>query len=77
MLTFLFWNLNGQPLGSMVASLAHEHDVDVLMLAECSLPASELLTELNRGQVRKFTLPDRQSQCDRIVIFLPVASLTA
>jgi hypothetical protein len=68
MLTFLFWNLDGQPLQLLVARLAHEHDIDVLMLAECSIPIDGLLTELNRGQVRKFSRPDRYSQCERIVI---------
>jgi hypothetical protein len=69
MLTFLFWNLNGQPLQSLVARLAHDHDVDVLMLAECSLASDDLLAELNHGQVRKFSPPDRHSLCERIMIF--------
>ncbi|MEM8638770.1 MAG: hypothetical protein AAGG51_08165 [Cyanobacteria bacterium P01_G01_bin.54] len=34
MTTFLFWNLNRKPLEKEVATLCHEKDVDVLILAE-------------------------------------------
>ena len=54
--SFLFWNLNGKPLGRLVAAIAREHDVDVLMLAECSMRIGDLLIELNEGQRSGFSL---------------------
>ncbi len=68
MLTFLFWNLNNRPLGSLIAHLANEHDVDLLLLAECPIPVADLLAEVNQGQPRKFTGPDQRSLCERILI---------
>jgi len=32
---FLFWNVNGKPLESRVASIVRTHDIDVVALAEC------------------------------------------
>lgn len=69
MLTFLFWNLDRQPIPGLVAELAHSHNVDVLMLAECAIPAPDLLRELNHKQVQRYSPPDARSQCDRIVIY--------
>ena len=45
---FLFWNLNKKPLCDFVRHLAHEQDVDVLILAECAFSKDGLLEELNR-----------------------------
>ncbi len=47
MTSFLFWNLNGKPLQTMVANLALRHEVDVIMLAECSIPPATMLQTLN------------------------------
>ena len=46
--TFLFWNLNRKPIESLIANLALRHEVDVLMLAECSISPGVLLTSLNQ-----------------------------
>jgi hypothetical protein len=50
MTTFVFWNLAKKPLQKMVANLALRHKADVLMLAECTIPPTTLLKELNRGR---------------------------
>ena len=47
-ITFLFWNVNRQPLQEQIASLAETHSVDVIMLAECVIEPTSLLTLLNR-----------------------------
>jgi hypothetical protein len=52
MATFLFWNLNKRPLLNQVATLCHEHKVDVLVLAESSfrrLKGAELLPAVYAG----------------------------
>lgn len=57
MAMFLFWNLNRRPLLHQVAALCHEHNVDVLILAESRLSTVELLGVLNSGQRSQFRLP--------------------
>lgn len=47
MTTFLFWNLNGKPLQELVARLSKRHEVDVIMLVECTISPTVLLTTLN------------------------------
>jgi hypothetical protein len=73
MLTFLFWNLGEQPLQVIVGNLARLHQVDVLILAECTIPEADLLRELNRDnpntQKTGFRPPDPDSLCERIVIY--------
>ena len=34
MKTFLFWNVNRKPLNELIVTLAAEHSVDILILAE-------------------------------------------
>ena len=46
--TFLFWNLAGKPLESLVSELAKAHEADLLVLAECDVEPSVLLQALNR-----------------------------
>lgn len=58
MMTFLFWNINRKPIGKIIASLAVRHEVDVLMLAECTILPGDLLLELNRKSEIKYHLPD-------------------
>jgi endonuclease/exonuclease/phosphatase (EEP) superfamily protein YafD len=54
MTTFLFWNLNRKPLEKALSNLAGEHEVDVLMLAECAIPPATMLNVLNRGETAAF-----------------------
>lgn len=67
MMNFLFWNINRRPIQALVSGLAREHDVDVLILAECEIGIATLLQELNAGQASKFALTFSPS--DRIRIF--------
>jgi hypothetical protein len=52
--TFLFWNLNRQPLQHLVSALASDHDVDVLILAECQIGIADLLDSINAGRRMKY-----------------------
>lgn len=45
--TFLFWNLYKKPLQDIIALLVDEHQVDVLILAECEIPTATMLQTLN------------------------------
>ena len=49
MAKFLFWNLNQRAIPGFVRTVAREHDVDVLILAECRISTAELLEALNES----------------------------
>lgn len=66
MLSFLFWNLNGQPLSDAIAAIAEQERVDILILAECKIEPAHLLATLNRSQAAFHFAP---SQNDQIIIF--------
>jgi len=50
MAVFLFWNLNKKPLQETIGRLATQHEVDVLMFAECTIEPEILLATLNQNQ---------------------------
>ena len=76
MLTFLFWNLKGNPLDGIIGDLARVHRVDVLMFAECLIRPATMLTTLNRDTTEWF-LP--YSLCRKIAVYtrFPASFLTA
>lgn len=49
MAVLLFWNVGGSEVGSAIAELCTEHDVDVLILAEAAMGTVEMVHHLNRG----------------------------
>jgi len=58
MITFLYWNLNRRrDITDLIVALVDEHDVDLLILSECSIPVVELQLALNEGKPKKFGLP--------------------
>jgi endonuclease/exonuclease/phosphatase (EEP) superfamily protein YafD len=75
MLTVLFWNLNGRPLHPLVVSLAQKEAVDIIVLAECEVPYSDLLSTLNAGNFRKYVMPFSPSPRLQILTSLPYKSL--
>jgi hypothetical protein len=52
--TFLFWNINRKPLSELVARLAEEHGIDVIILAESQIEPARLLTGLNENGLAQF-----------------------
>ncbi len=50
----LFWNLGKREIAALVAAAAHEHDADILVLAECAIEVVPLLVALNEGRSRMF-----------------------
>lgn len=67
MTTFLFWNINQKPLENVIKALVDEHQVDVLILAECNISPAVMLQTLNPEPPAEFHLPD--SLCEKIVIY--------
>jgi endonuclease/exonuclease/phosphatase family metal-dependent hydrolase len=53
---FLFWNINRKPLAEVIAELAEENGIDVVILAESEIDPNTLLRTLNRGTVASFHL---------------------
>jgi hypothetical protein len=37
MATFLFWNVNRQPITDFIVKLVRDHSVDILVIAESSI----------------------------------------
>jgi len=75
MARFLFWNLGGRSVEGLVAKLAHEHSVDVLILAE-TVDMVTLLRALNSDNGSATYSPGPRSS-KRLVILtrLPPESL--
>ena len=67
MTTFLFWNINQKALEDNISNLAVEHEVDVLVLAECTIHPSIMLKTLNPPRDTQFHLT--YSLCEKIVIY--------
>jgi Endonuclease/Exonuclease/phosphatase family len=65
MLTFLFWNLKSQR-SDLLAGLAKQHAVDVVMLAECPIKPATILEALNRERSDYFYVP---TQCPKVSIY--------
>ena len=65
---FLFWNLEGKELQHLVAQLAEEHSVDLIVLSECKTPITTMLMELNAVHVRYESCPVRV--CRSITFFV-------
>jgi hypothetical protein len=69
MVTFLFWNVNRKPIEATVAQLAHEHGVDVLMLAECVAAPGDVLRALNGNGRAEYHFAPGRGPCTRIATF--------
>lgn len=67
MVTFLFWNLNQKSLKGSVAKLAEKYEVDIIILAECSITPQSMVDALHRRTGRRFSSPF--STCEKIVIY--------
>ncbi len=54
MASFSFWNINGKSLEEEIASVCREHDVDLMILAECEFEIVGFLQCINVGLERKY-----------------------
>ena len=66
-LTFLFWNLYKNNIVLTLKEIIEHHDVDVVILAECSFRTEELVYSLNEKQ--SFYFPENGlAECKKIKI---------
>lgn len=65
MLNFLFWNFKN-PRQDILASLSIQHEVDILLLAECPIRPATILEALNRTTNDYFYVP---TACPKISIY--------
>lgn len=56
-MNILYWNLNGRPILDLVVALAHERDIDVLILSECAYDIGVLLQRMNESGGKLFSMP--------------------
>lgn len=68
MITFLFWNLKRNSFQEIVANLATQQEVDVIMLAECTIPPAVMLKSLNPPERPQYHYA-RCEGCGTIEIF--------
>jgi exonuclease III len=66
-LTFLFWNTNNNSSFIPVKNIIEQHDVDVIILAECGFKTQELVVALNENQPLYFD-ENGLAQCEKIRI---------
>ena len=65
-MVFLFWNVNNNPVGPILSKIVEQHDVEVVILAEC-LDTAAILIDLNATTKNLFHLTD--SQRTRVVVY--------
>lgn len=57
MATFLFWNINRKNVIDDIVTACHDNSVDILILAESTIPEVSLLQALNRGRRQTYLSP--------------------
>jgi hypothetical protein len=67
MITFLFWNLNKKSITDSVTNTATHYGVDVLILAENTIPKSSMLLALNKVERARYHF--NSSLCEKIQIY--------
>jgi len=67
MITFLFWNLNKNPLAEAVGKLAKQNDVDVVILAESTMPEGVIVPALRDSIGTAFCRS--YSVCEKIAVY--------
>ena len=63
-MNFLFWNCGRSRLGRTISKLAHQHEIDVIVLAEVTDTPAQLLAELNKNS--SFLFDFSQGQCRQV-----------
>ncbi len=75
MTKFLFWNLNRRNISELIANLAIQENIDILIFAECIIGLAELLTTLNSNQSQKYSFAFSPSKRILILSRLPHNSI--
>jgi hypothetical protein len=66
MVNFLFWNIGGRPIRSLVANVARSVDADCIVLCECTLNPGEMVESLNqKGPDYRYAL----GHCEHLMFF--------
>lgn len=68
MVAVLFWNINKNALAlPLLADLAAQYDIDIIVLAECATAPATLLYQLNNGRDNTYFY-SASIGCDKIVV---------
>jgi hypothetical protein len=76
MLKFLFWNIARNPVTLLIADLAIQHEVDFVLLAECTIPPADLLRALNNISPEYHYVPSNYERIVTFVRFSPALART-
>ncbi|MBI1814709.1 MAG: endonuclease/exonuclease/phosphatase family protein [Deltaproteobacteria bacterium] len=63
-----FWNVARKPVSDLLAGLCEEYDLDILILAESTIPLARLILALNRGHRRLYYADASPGLSDRLTI---------
>jgi hypothetical protein len=75
MVSFLFWNINKNPIHDRVARIAAKEDVDLLILAECDVDPVIMLSALKTLTGRDYSFPASFSTKITLFTRLPVGTV--
>ncbi len=74
-MNLLFWNMNGRKLAEELGQLVLAYDLDILILAECSVSPVDILEAVNTGSGPTFTMPFNPSSKIEFYTRLPDGAL--
>ena len=77
MVSFLFWNVNRNPVQEIVAEFAELYEIDVIILAESSIEESNMVYELNSRRDSRYSAPPRRGRRIDIYTRFPSHWLTS
>lgn len=74
--SFLFWNLQKKSLTNLVTAICQQHDIDVVILAECTIPSVTLLAHLNAARSGGFVQITQPTSIVQILVKFPPESIS-
>jgi len=72
-ISFLFWNVNQQPLSDRIARITAAYTVDVVILAECTMQSATVSRALNGVGMGTFHVVPGSGSELRLFTRLPLA----
>jgi hypothetical protein len=69
MTSFLFWNVMAKDLRTLIARAVVEHDVDILLLAESTVPDPDMVVALKMATGKDYApLSGNGESCSRHIV---------
>jgi hypothetical protein len=69
-MNFLYWNIRGNKIASVLSHICKENDIDLLLLSECPYSIGSLLESLNETLDQKFGYAASRAPADDPVVLI-------